>query len=768
MNPNDTPGTPPQPQGPSSGNNALQLRQQAYMLQAGLTAARSESSEGQDGITVKDAARILFKHKWLLLASIVLCVAAALVHGLTSTPIYRATAMIQIDRPPARIVDFNRNVDNQQDDDLLVLTTQYELLKSRALGERAVDELGLDPIRTKARVAGVVQGKSLVDERELQARDSIVNGFLGSVGVEPVRGSRLVRLSVSHVNPNLAAKYANTIAQVFINMSMERRMQSSVYAKSFLEDQIRVTKAKLEDSERALNSYAKDNSIMTLDNKSTEVNQAYSEYSSALSRVEQERLKTEAMYRAAQANPESATLVMENKAVQTYKDQKAKLEAEYVTNLAVFKPEFPKMLQLRAQIHEIDARIKAEVGIAMASLKAQYDAAKQQEESFRARLRASRADVLQTQDKSVDLNLLRRELDTNRQIYDSLLQRLKEVDVTSGMVSNNILVVDEAIVPLFPVSPNLYNNAAAGFVAGLILGVVLVLLKEHLDDSIKIADDVEGRLGIPLLGIIPRMPKKQTQGYMLAMQTVNEPRSSFAEAYRSMRTALQFSTASGAPRRIMVTSSIQSEGKSTTALSLAINYAQMGQRVLLIDADMRNPSLHRSLGRLNDAGLSSYLSGDGRTDALIQKTEIPNLSILTAGPHPPSPADLLMGPRLLELLDRVEAMGVDKIVIDAPPILGIADSIVLGNQIQNILFAIRAGETRLSNIRDALRRLRIGGLYPLGVVLTSAGPEASQYYGYYYYGYGSVYGSENAKHLKGEALTDESAGADHGPASVRG
>jgi capsular exopolysaccharide synthesis family protein len=766
MNPNDKPAnTPPPP--PASATTALQLRQQAYMLQTGLTSARSEMAEAQEGITVKDAARILFKHKWLLLASIVLCIAAALVHGLTSTPVYRASAMIQIDRPPARIVDFNRNVDNQQDDDQLVLSTQYELLRSRALGERVVDELGLDPIRSKARVAGVVQGKSAVDERELQARDSIVNGFLAAIGVDPVRGSRLVRISVSHVNPNLAAKYANTIAQVFINMSMERRMQSSVYAKSFLEDQIRVTKARLEDSERALNAYAKDNAIMTLDNKSTEVNQAYSEYSAALSKVEQERLRAEATYKAALANPESATLVIESKAVQTYKDQKAKLEAEYVTNLAVFKPEFPKMVQLKTQINEIDNRIKAEVSIALASLKAQYDAAKQQEDSFRSRLKSSRADVLQTQDKSVDLNLLRRELDTNRQIYDSLLQRLKEVDVTSGMVSNNILVVDEAIVPLFPVSPNLYNNAAAGLIAGLMLGVALVLIKEHLDDSIKVADDVEGRLGIPLLGIIPRMPKKQTQGFMLAMQTVHEPRSSFAEAYRSMRTALQFSTASGAPRRIMVTSSIQSEGKSTTALSLAINYAQMGQRVLIVDADMRNPSLHRSLGRINDAGLSSYLAGDGRTDALIQKTDIPNLSVLTAGPHPPSPADLLMGPRLLELLDRVEAMGVDKIVIDAPPILGIADSIVLGNQIHNILFAIRAGETRLSNIRDALRRLRIGGLYPLGVVLTGAGPEASQYYGYYYYGYGGVYGAENAQHLKGEALIDATAGGDPKPAAGR-
>ena len=227
------------------------------------------------------------------------------------------------------------------------------------------------------------------------------------------------------------------------------------------------------------------------------------------------------------------------------------------------------------------------------------------------------------------------------------------------------------------------------------------------------------------------MKKKLVQGRALALLTVEDPRGTFAEAYRSMRTALQFSTAEGSPRRLMVTSSDKAEGKSTTALALAINLAQLGQRVLLIDADMRNPSLHKALERANDSGLSSYLSGDAQREALIQKTSIPNLAILTAGPHPPSPVDLLMGPRLLELMDRAEAMGFEKIVIDTPPVLGIADAIVLGNQVQNLLFVVKAGSTRLSSIRDALRRLRLGGLMPLGVVLTSAGAELSQYYGYY-------------------------------------
>ena len=220
---------------------------------------------------------------------------------------------------------------------------------------------------------------------------------------------------------------------------------------------------------------------------------------------------------------------------------------------------------------------------------------------------------------------------------------------------------------------------------------------------------------------------------------MEDPRGAFAESYRSMRTALQFSTAEGAPRRLMVTSSVQSEGKSTSALALAINLAQLGQRVLLIDADMRNPSQHKALKRPNQSGLSSYLSGDAQREALIQDSGIANLSVLTAGPHPPSPVDLLMGPGLLELLDRAEALGFEKIIIDAPPVLGIADAIVLGNHVQNILFAVKAGSTKLSSIRDALRRLRLGGLMPLGVVLTSAGASETQYDGYY-----GAYGAQNA------------------------
>ena len=766
--------------GPPIPVTALQLRQQSYLLQTG--ANRAEAAEVTDkAFSVRDFFKIALKHKWLLLATTAFCTTVAVLQGLTTVPVYQASVLLQIDQSSARIVQFNRDVDATQGDESLTLQTQYELLQSRSLAERVIDELQLDSTRAPSRLpadaatgkpivigaaprditieaggnlwTSIVSGyrrlgKPSVDDRVYLSRESVVAGFMGSIKVEPVRNSRLVKVKVFNTNAAQAARIANAIANTFVTLGLERRSQSSTYAKSFLEEQLRVTKARLEESERTLNAYAKVNSILSLDEKTNVINQTYTDYSSALGKVEQDRLKSEAIYNAVAISPESAPQILDSKTVQLYKEQKAKLEAEYLTNLSIYKPEFPKMLQLKAQISELEGRIKGEVAAVLTSLKAQVDAVKKQEDKVRERLQDTRKEILLSQDKNVSLNLYKRELSTNRELYDGLLQRLKEVGVSSGVVANNISVVDEANMPLFPISPNLQKNAGMGLLVGMLLGMGIVFLREQLDESVKNANEIEAKLGLPLLGIVPVVKKKQVSANSLALLTVKDPRGTFAESYRSMRTALQFSTAEGAPRRLMVTSSVQTEGKSTTALALAVNLAQLGQRVLLIDADMRNPTQHKALERPNQSGLSSYLSGDAQREALIQDSGIANLSVLTAGPHPPSPVDLLMGPGLLELLDRAEALGFEKIIIDAPPVLGIADAIVLGNHMQNILFAVKAGSTKLSSIRDALRRLRLAGLMPLGVVLTSAGGSESHYYGYY-----GAYGEQNASAGTGNRLT---------------
>jgi capsular exopolysaccharide synthesis family protein len=748
--------------------NELAVRQ-PYQVQTAL-ARQEEEQLGDDSLTLTDIGRIILKHKWTLLVVITLACGIAAIRTFLSTPVYRSTVILQIDRATPRVVRFENDPEQERlgGDDAVSMRTQQELLRSRSLAERVIDELRLDqssssgqvplalaPARQLGNEGGngaddhggdyldrVIAGyrkmtRPSVRNADVLGREAVLGSFLASLSVEPVRSSRLVKLHVDNTDPQLAARIANSTVQAFIAMGMERRLEASSYAKSFLEDQIKQMKAKLEESERRLNSYAQTNQILTLDEKTSAINQTYTDFASALAKAEQDRIKADAVLAETKRNPEASIAVVENKTVQAYKERRAKLQIEYQENLRIYKPDFPKMQQISAQIAEIDSQMKAEIGNVAGSLQAVRDAAAKQEDLLRERVSQTRKQVLTTQDHSIDMNLLKREVDTNRQLYDSLLQRFKELGVSGNVVSNSISVVDAAEPSLFPFKPNLLANLLVGVIAGVLLGAAIVVAMEVMDDSIKYPDEVERVLGLPLMGIIPKIHRKRLGNKPVAMEVHEDPRSTLAEAYRSVRTALQFSTAEGAPKRLVVTSTTRNEGKSTTSLALAINFAQMGQRVLLIDADMRNPTIHKLLGTSNDFGLSNLLSSDNRGDRMITPTVVPNLSVLTAGPIPPNPVDLLTGPKLLLLLNITAALGIDYVIVDAPPMLGLADSVVLGNQLQNVLYVVQASSTRKAQIKNALRRLRQAGLVPRGVVLTQTLQHALPQDYESYYGYGA-------------------------------
>jgi capsular exopolysaccharide synthesis family protein len=748
-------------------SNEIALRQSHQLTTA--LGRQEEEQHADDSLTLTDIGRILLKHKWTLLVVIVAAGCAAAVRTFLSTPIYRSTVIMQIEQPSARVVRFDKDPEQERGGDDVSMRTQQELLRSRSLAERVIDDLRLDqstpsgqaslPLAPSAQIgtpsrpasapeAGtdyigrVIAGykkltRPSTRNTEVLGREAVIGSFLGSLTVEPVRSSRLVKLHVDNTDPQLAARIANTTVQAFIAMGMERRLEASSYAKTFLEDQIKQMKAKLEDSERKLNSYAQANQILTLDEKTSTINQTYTDYAGALAKAEQERIRIEATLAEVQRNPETAHAVVENKTIQTYKERRAKLQVEYQENSRIYKADFPKMVQLKAQLEEIENQVKDEVRAVGASIKAQYDAAVRQESLFRDKVGETRKQVLTTQDHSIDLNLLRREVDTNRQLYDSLLQRFKELGISGNIVANNISVVDAAEPSLFPFKPDLMRNLLIGLGLGTLLGAAIVVALELKDDSIKYPDEVERVLGLPLMGVVPKVARRRgSSSKAIAMEVHEDPRSTLAEAYRSVRTALQFSTPDGAPKRLVITSTTRNEGKSTTSLSLAINFAQMGQRVLLIDGDMRNPTIHRLLDLPNDFGLSNLLSSDNRGDKMITPTAVPNLSVLTAGPIPPNPVDLLTGPKLMLLLNITAALGIDYVIVDAPPMLGLADAVVLGNQLQNVLFVVQGSSTRKAHIKTALRRLRQAGLVPRGVVLTQALHHAMQQDYESYYGYG--------------------------------
>ena len=745
---------------PEQPRNALVIRPD-NMLAPYVVAA--PATEIDDSLHLRDLLRIIYKRKWWILSITLLMLVVATLNTLMETPLYRATTTIQIDRTAQRVVDY-RDATGQaeQYDDGSFLQTQFELLRSKALAERVMETLRLDLDRKPSAGATAATGQSKDEEvtersdwigrimttlrkrsepsvKDMQTldRESVIGSLRGSMQVDPIPNSRLVRIHVTGADPALAARVANAWTDAYIKTNLERKVDASSYARTFLEQELGKSKVRLEESENSLVQYTRQKQILSVDEKSNPLTTNYTDFSSALAKAEQDRIRAEANYDEVKRTSSASRDLLENKALGTFRESKAKLELEYQDQLRTYKPGHPKMQALQAQIEVAEQRIQSESKAITASVeitsKAALDSAKSQEERLRSRVESAKRGILDVQDQGIRFNILKREVDTNREMYSGLLQRLKEVGVTAQVGTNNVAVVDKADVPLFPFRPDVGRGAMTGLLLGLMAGLALAFVIEYMDDSIKFPDEVERFTGLPLIGVIPRVNVSKGSP---EDQATRDPRSALAEAYRSLRTALQFSTSKGAPRTIVVTSCTKNEGKTTTAMSLAVALSQMGKRVLLVDGDMRNPTLHRMFNTDHSTGLSNILSSDVDPISVTRTTEFPNLYLITGGPLPPNPAELLSGPAMLKLLDP-GASQFDHILIDAPPILGIADSIILCNHVDASLFVIESAKTRKASIRNAIRRLRQAGRAPLGAILTKMGSEMTMY-GYesdfYYYG----------------------------------
>jgi polysaccharide biosynthesis transport protein len=676
--------------------------------------------------------RVLSHWRWLVVGSTALGLVLAILWTLLANPVYRAWVSLEAN-PPSVTVSAEQSRERQEMgfNTYDLVATQVGLLESRNVAERTAQDLNL--VNNPEIVA-----QDLPASDRLRAATDFVAG--GMKVVAPEEG-RLIRFSFDSTSPQLAAAVANGIADNFINSALQRKYESSAYARNFLERQISKTRTDLERSERELVAYAQKQGIVSsgggADGKSpggdagSLQGESLFALNQALADATARRVAAEGAYRGVLSTGPTSDVTSGTSAL---RQDRARLQAEYQQKRQFMKPEHPEMESLQAQINELDRQIARESSTMSSgrtnTLLAEYRAAVAAERALQGRVSALKGDVLNLRGRSIQYNILQREVDTNRSLYDALLQRYKEIGVAGGVGLAPVSIVDRADPPLFPFKPRPFLNLLLGLAFGFLAGAAAAVGLEFINDTIKNRDDVRKKLDLACVGIVPKSSAKES-----FFDELKSPTSLVSEAYSAMIAALRYSTEDGMPKALLLTSTRSAEGKSSSAFAIAQNYARLGRNVLLIDSDLRKPAFKTEA---EDVGLSQLLTTDDPLADHLVPTQHENLTLLPSGPVPPNPADLLSTGRLRKIIAQASER-FDLVLIDGPPTLGLADAPLLAAAAGNAVFVIEAGKTRTRAVIEALNRLEAVGAHVLGVVLTKANARSGAYGGYGY-GYGHNYG----------------------------
>lgn len=704
----------------------------------------SDRNAGDEQIDLRSVSAALFRNRYIILGTIALSLLLGLGATLLMTPIYEATATLQIEQQEQQVLpgEPTEMVAPIQDTERF-LQTQIEVIESRYLAQRVAEDLGLYNSDEFLNAMNVELEPEVAGTAPANRRGLVLDVLQGNLETSIPRDSRIADVSFQSPDPVWAAKLANGYAENAITANLQRKFDRSSYARDFLQDQLASAKQRLEESERQAIGYARNAELIELNNPEQEdggggnlTNASLIQLNRALSAAVADRIEAQERWESARDVPASQLpQVLSNPAIQTLTQQRATVSAEYQQLLTRFKEEYPAVKRAAAQLAELDDQIQSLAGNIKSSIQQEYRIAAQQEQALESRISQLRQGSLAEQERSVGYNILMREADTNRQMYDGLLQRFKEVSAEAGIAANNLSLLDSAEVPSSPVHPRLLLiTALAGF-TGLLLGLFIIFIREQVNDSIRSPEDAEQKLGLPALSVIPVSDSP--------LEDLDDPKSAISEAYFALCTSIELAGASGLPRSILFTSSQAGEGKSTTAYAVARGFASTGRRVVLIDGDIRRPTVHPKFDLNNESGLSHLLANSRQLDEVVHTQIFPNLDVITAGPQPPNPAQLLGAEKAGVLIDQLSGL-YDVVVIDAPPIMGLADAPLLSSHAEATVLAVETGRVHRGQAKNAIKRLRAAHARIAGIVLTRFETER---FGYGEYGYG--YGYETDKDTKG-------------------
>jgi len=714
--------------------------------------------------TLGEYVRVLVKRRWIVLGCLATIFSVVAIASLRMTKIYEAGGTIAINKPDNSLNFQNAATFSLDYYDPTEFETEVRILQSDLLALEVIRELNLDRRSDLGSVPPSAAPDLAPDPLQIDPgrASALLGGFKGNLHVALDQNSRIIEVHYRSPDPQMAANVVNMLMQTYVEDNRKARFESTMQASDWLQKQLVDLQMKVETSQEKLVRYQREHEILGMDEKQNITTAKLDELNKALTLAESERMDREALYRLVESgDPEAVTSSAgqidpssgapnASGLLETLRAKQAELKIQAAELGTQFGPSYPKLTQINNQLKEIDVQIQAETKKVVGKIRGQYLTALQREGMLRDALEKQKQEANKLNESAIEYNLLKRDAETYRALYEGILEKLKQAGVSAGLKSNNFRIVDSARPPTAPIEPNIPRNLGFGFMLGLALGVGIAFLLEGLDNTIRTTEQAQTVSALASLGMIPLGSKSAREGSnskRLVIATSKEavelvtqvrPQSQMAESYRALRTSLLLSNIGAPPKIILITSALPQEGKTTTSINCAVVLAQKGVRVLLVDADLRRPSIHKTLGMGPRSGLSNVLTGSTTLEQTIMRSPLlPNLFILPAGTPPPNPAELLASSTMKGMLDQLCAE-YDHIVLDTPPTLSVTDAVVLSPRADAVVLVIRSGQTTKQALRRARDVLAQVNAKVVGVLLNAVDLSSPDYY--YYYEYQGKYG----------------------------